>query len=118
MKKIIKEPNVYEKVYDQMYNKMYKKVVRTSHLLVLIVLSLVFLGSGCLQEKDSQVQIANSIDPVNALQSYQFSSKYTDKFWQIQKKNNSEVWRYAIVFCEGHPEYPNCFTVEKARKTN
>jgi len=70
----------------------------------------------CQANIDWQERLSNSVDPVNSLQADAISSSYTIAYWKTQKKNKSEAWRYALVFCDGHPEYPNCLTVEAVIK--
>jgi len=73
----------------------------------------IFIFAACQVNIDWQEKLANSVDPVNSLQSDAISKTYTYEYWQVQKKNKSEAWKYARLFCNGHPEYPNCLTIEK-----
>lgn len=86
---------------------------------IFIITGIIFLLTGCsLREPDWQEKLADSVDPINALQADAVSTKWTEGFWREQKDKKTRIWKHAIAFCMYHTEYPNCIVVVRVLNPN
>jgi hypothetical protein len=63
----------------------------------------------------SQEELANSDDPIAALESTASSSRYGLNYWVEQRDQETDIWSRALAYCEPaeRANYPNCETVRE-----
>lgn len=79
-----------------------------AHAATLTLFSILLVGC-----TESEADIANGDDPLQALTVAQRSERYETSFWTQTSVRDPELWGQATAYCEGKSDagYPNCAAV-------
>ena len=84
---------------------------------ILVILVLSMASSSCIKEQSFAERLSNNKNPLIALHADATSTRYENDYWEREKQKNSLVWQRAVMFCESHNEYTNCYAVNEVNGT-